>query len=122
MDGAKGRCKAMADVFGPYAPGPRCPGPQWENGVGRIKKDDQVKGRRPRPAAYRKPTYPEAQAALPAPLPSPNPGAARSRAEGLEETRTRPKRGWVGERGSRRPTPHLMENVNRHARAGSSAG
>ena len=71
--------------------------------------------RRTLQAAYRKATYPEARAALMAlhaQLQTYNPQAARSLAEGLEETLTLHKLGLVGELGGSLQTTNLIENVD----------
>ena len=91
IDGAKGLRAAIRRVFGPAALVQRCQWHKRENVLRYLPKAQQAAWRRTLQAAYERPTYAEAKAALSVlqrDLRHVNLSAAESLAEGLEETLT----------------------------------
>jgi len=91
LDGAKGVHKAIQKVFGSQALIQRCQWHKRENVVSYLPKSQQALWRRRLQAAYEKPTYTEAQAALHRcrqELRLLNVSAVASLEEGMEETPT----------------------------------
>jgi len=91
IDGGKGLRAAVRHAFGSSALVQRCQWHKRENVVRHLPKGDQATWRRRLQRAYQCPTYAEARAALTrlqTELEDRNQSAARSLAEGLEETLT----------------------------------
>ena len=115
IDGAKGLRKAIASVFGPQAPVQRCQWHKRENVVAYLPESQRVAWRRKLQAAYQKPTYAEAKAALlrlQQELRLLNESAARSLLEGLEETLTLHRLGVFVQLGISLKTTNCIESLN----------
>jgi len=115
LDGAKGLRKAVAQVFGKPAAVQRCHGHKRENVLGYLATGRQPLFKRKIDAAYAKPTYAAAKAALQrvrAELAEVNASAAASLDEGLEETRTLHRLGLFQELGRSFKTTNCIENLN----------
>jgi putative transposase len=114
LDGAKGLRAAVREVFGGRAAVQRCQWHKRENVVRYLPKGEQPTWRRKLQAAYAKPTYPTAKAALlrlHAELSRVNASAAASLAEGLEETLTLHRLGVFPQLGGSLKTTNLIESV-----------
>jgi transposase-like protein len=115
LDGAKGLRKAIQTVFGAQAVVQRC---QWhtrENVVRSLPKGQQPAWRRTLQAAYERPTYAEAKAALlrvRKELGLINESAVRSLDEGVEETLTLHRLGLFGALGTSLKTTNCLESLN----------
>ena len=115
MDGAKGLRKAVAQVFGKQAAVQRCHWHKRENVLGYLATGLQPVFKRKIDAAYAKPTYAAAKAALQrvrAELAEVNASAAASLDEGLEETLTLQRLGLFKELGRSFKTTNCIENLN----------
>ena len=115
MDGAKGLRKAVAQVFGKPAAVQRCHWHKRENVLGYLATGLQPMFKRKIDAAYAKPTYAAAKAALQrvrAELAEVNASAAASLDEGLEETLTLHRLGLFKELGRSFKTTNCIENLN----------
>lgn len=115
IDGSKGLFKAVREVFGLHGVIQRCQWHKRENVVSYLAKKDQSEYRRKLQAAYEKPTYDEAKAALMnvhAELERLNRSAARSLMEGLEETLTLHRLGLFHLLGKSLKTTNCIETVN----------
>ncbi len=115
VDGAKGLRKAIATVFGARTPVQRCQWHKRENVVAHLPKGQQVAWRRKLQAAYEKPTYAEAKAALGRvrnELRLLNESAVRSLDEGLEETLTLHRLGVFPQLGISLKTTNCLESLN----------
>ena len=113
LDGAKGLRAAVRDVFGDV-PVQRCQWHKRENVVSYLPKNERVAWRRKLQAAYAEPTYAGAKRALERvgrELAVRNASAARSLAEGLEETLTLHRLGVVTKLGLVFKTTNLIETV-----------
>ena len=99
LDGAKGLRKALQSVFGPQAMVQRCQWHKRENVLAYLPKSQQPLWRRKLQAAYERPSYAEAKAALlrlRAELRLLNASAVQSLDEGFEETLTLHRLGVFG--------------------------
>jgi putative transposase len=115
VDGAKGLRKAITTVFGARTPVQRCQWHKRENVVAHLPQGHQAAWRRKLQAAYEKPTYPEAKAALlrcRRELGLLNESAVRSLDEGLEETLTLHQLGLFRELGISLKTTNCLESLN----------
>jgi transposase-like protein len=115
VDGAKGLRKAIRAVFGAQAPVQRCQWHKWENVVAYLPEGHRITWRRKLQAAYQKPTYAEARAALlrlHQELRFLNESAARSLLEGLEETLTLHRLGVFPQLGLSLKTTNCLESLN----------
>jgi transposase-like protein len=115
IDGSKGLSKAVREVFGIHGVIQRCQWHKRENVVSYLAKKDQSEYSRKLQAAYEKPTYDEAKAALMnvhAELERLNRSAARSLTEGLEETLTLHRLGLFHLLGKSLKTTNCIEAVN----------
>lgn len=115
VDGAKGLRKAITTVFGARTPVQRCQWHKRENVVAYLPKGQQAPWRRKLQAAYEKPTYTEAKAALlrcRRELGLLNESAVRSLDEGLEETLTLHRLGLFRELGISLKTTNCLESLN----------
>jgi transposase-like protein len=115
LDGAKGLRKAVTSVFGAQAAVQRCQWHKRENVVAYLPKQQQATWRRKLQAAYERPAYPEAKAALLRLRPELrllNESAARSLEEGLEETLTLHRLGVFRELGISLKTTNCLESLN----------
>jgi transposase-like protein len=115
LDGAKGLRKAVTTVFGPQAAVQRCQWHKRENVVAYLPKSLQALWRRKLQAAYERPTYAEAKAALLRLRPELrllNESAVRSLEEGLEETLTLHRLGVFRELGISLKTTNCLESLN----------
>lgn len=115
IDGAKGIRKAVAQVFGDHCVVQRCQYHKRENVVSYLAEANRATYRDRLNRAYRLPDYQEAHAALEtiqADLESLNLSAARSLAEGLEETLTLQRLGVVPQFHQTFATTNTIENVN----------
>jgi putative transposase len=115
MDGAKGLRKAVDKVFGKKAAVQRCHWHKRENILGYLAVGLKLVIKRKLSAAYEKPTYAAAKAALQrirAELAEVNASAAASLDEGLEETLTLHRLGLFKELGRSFKTTNCIENVN----------
>jgi transposase-like protein len=115
IDGAKGLRKAISTVLGAATPVQRCQWHKRENVVAHLPKGQQVTWRRKLQAAYEKPTYAEAKAALlrcRRELGLLNESAVRSLDEGLEETLTLHRLGVFRELGISLKTTNCLESLN----------
>jgi transposase-like protein len=115
IDGGKGLRKAVAEVFGDHCVVQRCQYHKRENVVSYLAEADQATYRERLNRAYRLPDYHEAQAALDtiqADLERINQSAARSLAEGREETLTLQRLGIVEPFHQTFATTNTIENVN----------
>lgn len=114
LDGAKGLRAAVRDVFGAQAHVQRCQWHKRENVVSYLAKKEQVTWRRKLQAAWAKPEYADAKRALErliTELRVVNDSAARSLAEGLEETLTLHRLGVFQALGVSFRTTNLIESV-----------
>jgi putative transposase len=114
LDGAKGLRAAVQEVFGTRTQVQRCQWHKRENVVRYLPKRDQPTWRRRLQAAYARPTYAAAKAALGrlhAELALVNASAAASLLEGLEETLTLHRLGLFPQLGISLKTTNLLESV-----------
>jgi len=115
IDGAKGLRKAIQTAFGPQAAVQRCQWHKRENVLEYLPKSQRVAWRRKLQAAYQKPTYAEAKAALlrrHQELRLLNESAATSLLEGLEETLTLHRLGVFPQLGISLKTTNCLESLN----------
>lgn len=115
LDGAKGLRKAVDRAFGKQAAVQRCHWHKRENVLGYLATGLQPMFKRKLDAAYAKPTYAAAKAALTrvrAELAEVNASAAASLDEGLEETLTLHRLGLFQELGRSFKTTNCIENLN----------
>ena len=115
MDGAKGLRKAVDKVFGKQAAVQRCHWHKRENVLGYLPTGLKPLIKRKLTAAYEKPTYAAAKAALKrirTELAEVNASAAASLEEGLEETLTLHRLGLFKELGRSFKTTNCIENLN----------
>ena len=115
LDGSKGLRKAVASVFGAQAIVQRCQWHKRENVVAYLPKSQQALWRRKLQAAYERPTYPEAKAALlrrRQELRLLNESAVASLDEGFEETLTLHRLGVFGALGTSLKTTNCLESIN----------
>lgn len=115
LDGAKGLRAAVTSVFGAQAPVQRCQWHKRENVVAYLPKGLQDPWRRTLQAAYERPTYAEAKAALlrcRRELALLNASAVTSLDEGLEETLTLHRFGLFRELGISLKTTNCLESLN----------
>jgi len=115
LDGGKGLRSAVKKVFRDKALVHRCQWHKRENVVSNLAKNEQAEWRRRLQRAYNRPTYAEALAALEglhAELEDTIQSAARSLAEGLEETLTLHRLGIFGVLGLSFKTTNCLESVN----------
>lgn len=114
IDGSKGLRRGVQEVFGAAAAVQRCTWHKRENVVAHLPTSQQAGWRQKLQRAYEQPTYTEAKAALDRlmrelrPL---NESAARSLAEGLEETLTLHQLGVAAELGRTFKTTNALESV-----------
>jgi transposase-like protein len=114
LDGAKGLRAAIRTVFGTSAQVQRCQWHKRENVVRYLTKPQQPEWRRKLQAAYERPTYDTAQAALlrvHRELRLLNASAAASLLEGLEETLTLHRLGLSRELGASFRTTNVIESI-----------
>ena len=114
IDGSKGLRRAVQEVFGAQAQVQRCVWHKRENVVAYLPKHLQAAWRAKLQQAYRQPTYAVAQAALRrlhGELRRLNEDAARSLAEGLEETLTLHRLGVVDHLGQSVLTTNSLESI-----------
>ena len=114
LDGAKGLRAAVREVFGDDTPVQRCQWHKRENVVSYLAKQEQPTWRRKLQAAYAHPAYADAKRALERlgrELTLVNDSAARSLAEGLDETLTLHRLGVFPEMGMSFKTTNLIESV-----------
>ena len=115
LDGAKGLHKAVDRVLGKKAAVQRCHWHKRENVLGYLAVGLKPVYKRKLSAAYEKPTYAAAKAALQrirVELAEVNASAAASLEEGLEETLTLHRLGLFKELGRSFKTTNCIENVN----------
>jgi len=115
LDGSKGFRKAVASVFGPQAVVQRCQWHKRENVVAYLPKGQQAPWRRKLQAAYERPSYPAAKAALlrcRQELRLLNESAVASLDEGFEETLTLHRLGVFGALGTSLKTTNCLESIN----------
>ncbi|MEC4679736.1 MAG: transposase [Nitrospirota bacterium] len=115
IDGGKGLRAAVRQAFGTSALVQRCQWHKRENVVRHLPKGDQATWRRRLQRAYQRPTYAEASAAitrLQTELADRNQSAARSLAEGLEETLTLHRLGVFALLGLSFKTTNCLESIN----------
>ena len=115
IDGSKGFRKAVASVFGPQAVVQRCQWHKRENVVAYLPKGQQAPWRRKLQAAYERPGYAEAKAALlrcRQELRLLNESAVASLDEGFEETLTLHRLGVFGTLGTSLKTTNCLESIN----------
>ncbi len=115
IDGGKGLRAAVRQAFGTSALVQRCQWHKRENVVRHLPKGEQATWRRRLQRAYQRPTYVEARAALTrlqAELVDRNQSAARSLAEGLEETLTLHRLGVLALFGLSFKTTNCLESIN----------
>jgi putative transposase len=115
VDGAKGLRTAIATVFGAPTPVQRCQWHKRENVVAYLTDSQLEVWRRKLQAAYEKPTYGEARAALlrlHQELRLLNESAAKSPLEGLEETLTLHRLGVFSQLGISLKTTNCLESLN----------
>jgi transposase-like protein len=113
IDGAKGLHAAIQRVFGSQALIQRCQWHKRENVVSYLPKSQQALWRRKLQAAYEKPTYTEAQAALQRcrqELRLLNVSAVASLDEGMEETLTLHRLGVFPQLGISLKTTNCLES------------
>jgi putative transposase len=114
IDGSKGLRRGVQGVFGEAAAVQRCTWHKRENVVAHLPIGQQADWRRKLQRAYEQPTHAEAKAALDRlarELRVVNESAARSLAEGLEETLTLHRLGVAGELGRTFKTTNALESV-----------
>lgn len=115
IDGAKGLRAAVAQAFGECARVQRCQWHKRENVVAYLPKAEQPTWRRRLQRAYERPTYGEARSALHRlhrELEQRNLSAARSLAEGLDETLTLHRLGVFPLVGISLKTTNALESIN----------
>jgi transposase-like protein len=115
IDGAKGLRSAVKKAFRDKAAIQRCQWHKRENVVSYLPKGEQADWRRRLQRAYNRPGYDEARAALDellADLEDRNQSAARSLAEGLEETLTLHRLGIYALLGRSFKTTNCLESIN----------
>lgn len=115
IDGSKGFRKAVASVFGPQAVVQRCQWHKRENVVAYLPKGQQAPWRRKLQAAYERPSYADAKAALlrcRQELRLLNESAVASLDEGFEETLTLHRLGVFGNLGTSLKTTNCLESIN----------
>ncbi len=115
VDGAKGLRKAITTVFGAGTPVQRCQWHKRENVLAYLPESQRVGWRRKLQAAYQKPTYAEARAALlrlHQELRLLNESAAKSLLEGFEETLTLHRLGVFAQLGLSLKTTNCLESLN----------
>jgi transposase-like protein len=115
IDGSKGFRKAVASVFGPQAVVQRCQWHKRENVVAYLPKGQQAPWRCKLQAAYERPSYAEAKAALlrcRQELRLLNESAVASLDEGFEETLTLHRLGVFGTLGTSLKTTNCLESIN----------
>lgn len=115
MDGGKGLRAAVRQVWGTSALVQRCQWHKRENVVRHLPKGEQATWRTRLQRAYERPTYTEAKAALARlqrDLDARNQSAARSLAEGLEETLTLHRLGVFAVLGTSFKTTNCLESIN----------
>lgn len=114
IDGSKGLRRGIQEAFGEAAAVQRCTWHKRENVVAYLPTGQQATWRQKLQRAYEQPTYAEAKAALDRlarELRPVNESAARSLAEGLEETLTLHRLGAAGELGRSFKTTNMLESV-----------
>lgn len=114
IDGSKGLRRGVQEVFGDAAVVQRCTWHKRENVVAHLPKGQQAPWRQKLQRAYEQPTHAEAKASLDRlarELRVLNESAARSLAEGLDETLTLHRLGVVGELGRSFKTTNALESV-----------
>ncbi len=114
IDGSKGLRRAVREGLGEQVPVQRCTWHKRENVVGYLPKTQQAAWRGKLQHAYRQPTYAAARAArerLGQDLRRLNADAARSLAEGLEETLTLHRLGCAERLGQSFLTTNMLESV-----------
>ena len=115
LDGGKGLRAAVNKAFAKRAVVQRCQWHKRENVVSYLAKGEQASWRQRLQAAYNRPEYKEALAAiekLHGELEERNQSAAASLAEGLEETLTLHRLGLYGVLGCSLKTTNCLESVN----------
>jgi len=115
IDGGKGLRAAVRHAFGASALVQRCQWHKRENVVRYLPKGEQATWRTRLQRAYQRPTYAEAQTALhrlQTELAARNQSAARSLAEGLEETLTLHRLGVFALLGLSFKTTNCLESIN----------
>jgi len=115
IDGSKGLRAAVRKVFGKRSVIQRCMWHKRENVVGYLPKSQQVWWRKRLQRAYDRPTYKEASTELKQihrELEHVNQSAARSLAEGLEETLTLHRLGVFSVLGQSFKTTNCIESIN----------
>ncbi len=115
LDGGKGLRSTVTQVFRGRALVQRCQWHKRENVVSYLSKREQADWRRRLQRAYNRPTYDEALLALDqlySELEDRNQSAARSLAEGLEETLTLHRLGVYAVLGRSFKTTNCLESVN----------
>ncbi len=115
IDGGKGLRAAVRQAFGASALVQRCQWHKRENVVSHLPKGEQALWRRRLQRAYQRPTYAEARTALnrlQRDLEARNQSAARSLAEGLEETLTLHRLGVFALLGLSFKTTNCLESIN----------
>lgn len=115
IDGGKGLRAAVRQALGPTALVQRCQWHKRENVVKHLPIGEQRTWRRRLQRAYERPTYAEARAALhrlQRDLEACNQSAARSLAEGLEETLTLHRLGLFAVLGASFKTTNCLESIN----------
>ena len=115
LDGGKGLRSAVTHVFRDQALVQRCQWHKRENVVSYLPTREQADWRRRLQRAYNRPTYPEALAALETlytELDDRNQSAARSLAEGLDETVTLHRLGVFAVLGRSFKTTNCLESIN----------
>jgi putative transposase len=114
IDGSKGLRRGVQEAFGEAAAIQRCTWHKRENVVAHLPTGQQATWRQKLQRAYEQPTYTEAKTALDRlarELRPVNESAARSLAEGLEETLTLHRLGVAGELGRSFKTTNVLESV-----------
>jgi transposase-like protein len=114
IDGSKGLRRGVQEVFGDAAAVQRCTWHKRENIVAHLPTGQQATWRQKLQRAYEQPTYAEAKATLDRlarELRPVNESAARSLAEGVEETLTLHRLGVAGELGRSFKTTNMLESV-----------
>ena len=115
LDGAKGLRKAITTVLGAHAAVQRCQWHKRETVVASLPNPQQAPWRRTLQAAYARPTYAAAKAALGRLRPEVrllNESALRSLDEGLEEPLTLHRLGVFRERGISLKTTNCLASLN----------
>ena len=115
IDGAKGLQKAIQPVFGAQAVVPRCQWHKREHVLAYLPKSQRATWRRKLQAAYARPTYAEAKAALGRvreELRLVNESAVKSLEEGVEETLTLYRLGGFPRLGVSLKTTNCLESLN----------